>query len=160
MVAGSTAGPDDRGQSHGCGNSADTVTEGRVSYIAAMMVEKDVLDVTKWWSEYVGCDAQDVLDDLFRPSKFGNDLLVGLRRQWGVRPRVDSDLGRSEYRDTGNGRETDLVAAHVLSTEIVGSRDDPGSDNEKCSLEALLVEVLHETRGIRGWAIVETADNA
>ena len=107
------------------------------SLVAVSGVERtekkpSLLNVTKWRPHHVWRDPERVLDDLFAPSKLGNDLLVGERRERGMTPCVNGDL----------------VARDIFCLCRGGKRDDARPDDEECRLEALLVKILHQIRRV------------
>jgi len=82
------------------------------------------LDISKRRAHHIRGNAKNVLNDLFRPSQFSNNLLIGQGGQRRMTPGVYCNL----------------VLAHVLSLENGWERNDSGTDDEEGRLEFFLVQ--------------------
>ena len=91
-----------------------------------------VVDVSVRRSECVGRHADGVPNDLLRPPKLSDNLLVGQGSEGSVRPGVDGDL----------------VTACVLGLERLRSRQDSRANDEEGRLEVDLVQVVKQDGGV------------
>ena len=96
------------------------------------------LDISIWRAEGVGCYASDILDDLFCPTKLSDNLVVRLRCEWSMTPRM----------------HTKLVPVHVFCLKSERTLQATRAHNEEGRLQILFIKILKQIRRVEGRAVI------